>query len=147
MAKRIGIQKRWMDAILSGEKTIEGKKGSPKWTDLREGDKITFFVDDTPNCNLECTCAIIGIRHYTNLRSYLESEGLRSTLPGIQTIDDGIALYREYWTQHSIDEFGILAIAINTVGRVQKNCRGELGPRLDMEWALESGCMSYELLW
>ena len=45
MAKRIGIQKRWMDAILCREKTVEGKKGSPKWTDLKKGDMITFFVD------------------------------------------------------------------------------------------------------
>jgi ASC-1-like (ASCH) protein len=142
MAKRIGIQKRWMDAILSGEKTVEGKKGSPRWTDLKKGDKITFFVDDTPNCNLECTCDIIGIRHYPSLTSYLETEGLRSTLPGIQTLDEGVELYREYWTPHEILLYGVLAIAVKVVGRVPIHCRGEL----DIEWALESGCMINDFL-
>jgi len=112
MTQRIGIQKRWIHALLSGEKKVEGKKASPRWLSLKEGDRIIFYVDDTPNCDLECPALVVGIRRYPCLRTYLEAEGLRATLPGVQTIEEAIALYRQFWTQLEIDEFGVLAIAV-----------------------------------
>ena len=40
----------------------------------------------------------------------LESEGLNRVLPGIQSIEDGVNVYRQFYSTELEEENGILAI-------------------------------------
>ncbi|MEI7986386.1 MAG: ASCH domain-containing protein [Armatimonadota bacterium] len=103
----IDIQTRWMEGLLSGEKKVEGKRNSKTWYGMKVGDEISFRCDGQT-----LSMRIVAIRKYKTLRRYLEAEGLLRTLPGVLTIKEGIALYREYWTKEEIIRDGILAIEV-----------------------------------
>lgn len=106
--KIIDIDEHWYKLILSGKKKVEGKKGSPSWIDIKEGDFVYFKSgEDTSFVRIK------EIRKYTTIRSYLEQEGLRHTLPGVETIQEGIDIYMNppiSWTEEEVAKYGVLAI-------------------------------------
>ena len=48
-------------------------------------------------------------------KSFVEMEGLKRTLPGIKTIEQGKEIYYTYYTQEQEKEFGILAIEVKKI--------------------------------
>lgn len=105
------LQKRWYDAIYEGDKTIEGRKGSEKYSCIRVGDTILFkCAHETP---LELSVKVVAVREYKTLTSYLSHEGLNRTLPGVDTIEEGISVYVNRpvsWTDEEVKKYGIRAI-------------------------------------
>lgn len=53
---------------------------------------------------------ITSLHHYGNFQEYLEAEGLKDCLPGISTIEDGVDIYHQYYTEKEEYLYGILAI-------------------------------------
>lgn len=99
-----------MEGLASGEKRIEGKRNSTTWSGMRFGDHIIF---SSGGDNLEFRVVALRVyKGYDCLRRYLEAEGLRRTLPGVLTIEEGMALYRQYWSEEEIARDGVLAIEI-----------------------------------
>jgi ASC-1-like (ASCH) protein len=106
--KKIDIDAHWFELIRSGKKKVEGKKGSPSWIDIKKDDLVYF---KSGNNTLFKT--VKEIRKYTTIRSYLEQEGLRHTLPGVETIQEGIDIYMNWpisWTEKEVEKYGVLAI-------------------------------------
>lgn len=106
----IDLQEPWFSLIRDGRKTVEGKKGSPKWTHLKAGDWVSFV-----NNNESFLVKIIGINRYDSLEEFLKTETLERVLPGVKTIEQGKRIYMSppiNWTQEEIDKYGILAIQL-----------------------------------
>lgn len=103
----IPIEARWMAELKTCDKTIEGKRNSKTWSGMKVGDRIIFESGEE---TLETR--IFALRKYKTLERYLTIEGLGRTLPGVLTIEEGIALYHEYWAREEIERDGILAIEI-----------------------------------
>ena len=55
------------------------------------------------------------INKYDTFEDYLSQEGLKRTLPGTKTINDGIDIYHKFYTKEQEKEFGILAISIKII--------------------------------
>lgn len=102
----------WWAALANGIKTIEGKKNSPTWGHLRIGDVLILIAK---NSRERFSARIVDIRYYGGadpLRTYLEHEGLRRTLPGIDTIEHGKSVYLGFSTEEEFIRYGIQAIEI-----------------------------------
>ena len=109
--KIIDIQEPWFSFIRNGLKKVEGKKGSPKWVNLKVGDKIKFI-----NKNSSFIAKIIRINRYCTLDDYLTNETLSKVLPGIKTIEEGKGIYTSSpisWTQEEIHNYGIMALELS----------------------------------
>jgi ASC-1-like (ASCH) protein len=101
---RINVQNPWFDYIKEGKKKIEGRINKGLFKILKKDD-IVKIVN-----NKESVKVIIKkIVHYDSFEDYLSTEGLSKTLPGIKSITDGIAIYRQFYTEQQEKE-GILAI-------------------------------------
>ena len=110
MLVSIDIQEPWFSLIRDGKKKVEGRKGSPKWNNLKAGDTVSFV-----NNNESFLAKIIGINKYSSLEEFLTTETLSRVLPHIRTIEHGKKIYMSppiNWTQEEIDEYGILAIEV-----------------------------------
>lgn len=96
----------WFMLVESRVKTIEGR--------LRKGK----FVDVAPGMELEILSKrgdairahIVAIRHYSSFREYLLQEGLERTLPGVLSLDDGVEVYRRYYSQGLDEICGVVAM-------------------------------------
>jgi ASC-1-like (ASCH) protein len=117
----IGIQHKWFRLLQEGFKTIEGKKGSPKWNNIVEGDRILFECEDClkeksrNGCCLYSKVTVTSVSRYHTVREYLEQEGLSGTLPGVASIEEGIKIYESApisWTKEEIEKYGVMAIHV-----------------------------------
>lgn len=104
------ISDRWGESILSGSKTIEGRLTKPDSvaSKVRSGDLICFRTQS----NKEFIMRVLNARYYQTTRDYLKAEGIDKCLPGINSIDEGVAVYRAFYSQDAEARYGITAIAI-----------------------------------
>ncbi|MBC8435216.1 hypothetical protein H8D91_01810 [archaeon] len=109
------------DLIKNSGKEVEGRVPDPtkpakRYMDIAEGDSIRIRVVGTDFQPIEGIAPLEYSasynRSYNSVREMLLAEGLERTLPGISTIEDGIALY------HALPgyEERIMQNGINAIG-------------------------------
>jgi ASC-1-like (ASCH) protein len=104
----IHLDDPWFDYVANGAKTIEGKLSKGKSLLLSSGSCVVFHGNGGAFVRTKVT----DIRKYGSIREYLETEGLARTLPGIETIDEGIAVYAKYYKPGLDVELGVLALEL-----------------------------------
>lgn len=114
MTVRVHISNQWFDELKSalqkqgGTKTVEGRKDSPTWTKTKRNDVWLLFNDNGDTLLVR----VVDVRRYPNLRCMLEQEGLRHVLPGVASIEQGIAVYQQWSSAEELDAYGFLAIEL-----------------------------------
>lgn len=104
---RIHCQEPWFSLLRSGKKPVEGRKNSSLYQRIIVGDSIEFF------CGKEhFLVLVVGINRYSSVKQYLEHEGLERALPGVASIEAGLAIYHAWNTPENIARFGFLGIQI-----------------------------------
>ena len=102
----------WYSYIKDGLKTIEGRVNKGDFAKMKEFDIILMYNKQrTEFVRLQIT----KINRYSCFREYLSTESLNDCLPGITTITDGIAAYRQYFSVDDELKYGVLAIHIKKV--------------------------------
>lgn len=101
----------YFSQVRRGEKTVEGRKGTTRWDKIKEGDIVIF--DDEKGHTFRTKA--IKINRYPDIRSYLESETLERALPGVKTIEEGIAVYLQWSTEDEVFLHGFLGITIEVL--------------------------------
>jgi ASC-1-like (ASCH) protein len=112
----------WYSALRTGKKTIEGRKGSPKYRDIAEGDLLRIGLAApgvAPEQAREAFyVTVVAVRRYAGpdaVRDYLQSETLARALPGVETLEEGVALYAAppvSWTGEEVARHGVIAIEV-----------------------------------
>jgi ASC-1-like (ASCH) protein len=106
----LSVQKIYFDAIVDGIKTVEGRINTPKFKTLKPLDYITFIE---PDSNETIICQVTGLGYYPDFMSMLQTEGLCAMLPGVISVEQGVALYESFPSyQEKVKEFGALAIRL-----------------------------------
>ncbi len=99
----------WFDLIQSGAKTVEGRLNRGKAAIINSGDTI-IFNDLAETRKFEKT--VRAVIRYDTLEAYFEGESLSATLPGIGTVEEGIAVYRRFFRAETEAAHGVLAIRV-----------------------------------
>lgn len=107
------VSEPWFSHIRSGAKTVEGRKKSPTWENIRVGDVIVI------KCNTESFNVVVtNIVEYHGedpLTAYLLGEGISNCLPGIVSLSDARAVYLQWSTEAEIKAMGMLGIHIQRI--------------------------------
>ena len=112
----------WFSLLQQGYKTVEGRLArNPKYEQvLEEGSIIVFrhnpshqLLDKSTQANASFKARVTRVRKYTSFEQYLTREGLGVCLPGVASIKDGVAVYRQFYTKEDEEAFGVLAIHID----------------------------------
>jgi ASC-1-like (ASCH) protein len=110
--KEIHVSQPWLSYIKNKDKRIEGRLNKGTFSQLQKKEIVRFFNKDL---NQKFNVKIINIVKYKSFEEYLIQEGLKRTLPGIKTIEDGVQIYRQFYTKEDEDKFGILAIYVKKI--------------------------------
>jgi ASC-1-like (ASCH) protein len=94
----------WFSHILEGRKTIEGRLCKGKYKFIKRDDDIII--------NQKLRKNISNVRFYPSFEEYLRNEELNNCLPGIETIEEGIMIYRKFYTKKDEKTYGIVAIEL-----------------------------------
>ncbi|AYV76243.1 MAG: ASCH domain protein [Terrestrivirus sp.] len=103
----ISVKEPWFSFICNGDKTIEGRLNKNIFSKFVVGDYVVF-----ENKNDSCKTQIVGINEYKSFEEYLDNKGLEKTLPSVKTIEAGISVYRQYYSEEDEKKYGVLAIEI-----------------------------------
>lgn len=98
------VQNIYLEQIQSGEKSVEGRLAKPKYINLAPGDKISF------NGTLEVT--ITKVTRYKSFMQMIQSEGIERVLPGVTSLKEGVAVYRQFYSEEDEKTYGVAAITI-----------------------------------
>ena len=103
MLIQFNVQEPYKSQILSGQKTVEGRLNKGKFWSLKIGDILQF--DDTGE-----QVKVVDLTLYPSFQEMFVSEGLKHIVPDIKTIEQGIAVYRKFYSIEQEKEFWVIAI-------------------------------------
>lgn len=107
----VHISEPWFSQIRLGQKKAEGRPNRKSFAQMQKGDILRIFNDDSGQ---EYLLSIVDKKYYKTFEEMLKSEGLHNVLPDpkVKTIEDGVAVYRQWYSQEVENEFGVVAIKI-----------------------------------
>lgn len=116
----INVSQPWFRHIRNGVKTVEGRLNKGKFRDMKSGDVLVISNTSgkrDSSKNNKVVAVVTKINQYDSFEEYLSREGLNSTLPGIKTISEGMAVYRQFYSPEDELKFGIAAVHIIHVSK------------------------------
>ena len=117
----LGIEKQYLDCIVNGSKTSEGRLNVPDFAAMKIGDLI-YFTDDEGN---RVICTVKSIGRYDSFNKMLVSEGVINMLPEINPDDNssaemvlkGVDIYRGFpGYAEGVKVYGSIAFGIHYDG-------------------------------
>jgi ASC-1-like (ASCH) protein len=116
LSEKMEIANPYFRQIYDGRKTIEGRKMSPTWKHLKEGDNLKIWCKTDPLVfEVQITKIVKYYSHKDNdvLNDYLINEGIQNIVPDVTTLDQAREIYLNLWSKEEIKEYGIMAIHLN----------------------------------
>jgi ASC-1-like (ASCH) protein len=99
------LSEPWFTLIRDEVKTCEGRLKKGDFLEMKPGDHIRF--QQANNLSL---IRITSLKHYPTFYRYLQMEGLQSCLPGVDSLQEGVNIYRQFYTQEEESIYGVVAI-------------------------------------
>lgn len=96
--------------VKNGQKTIEGRLNKEWYRSLKPGDHIIVHRQDDENDTIEVV--VKDLRRYASIQDMLEREPLKQLLPDVDSAEEGLKIYRKFYTEQQEQEFGALAIEV-----------------------------------
>ncbi|MFH0846092.1 MAG: ASCH domain-containing protein [Patescibacteria group bacterium] len=95
--------------IKDGVKTVEGRLQKGLYKELKIGDEIQVCNnEETESVRVE----ILDLRKYSSFQEMLEKESFKKILPDIISVEEGVGIYRKFYTEEQEKEFGVVAIEV-----------------------------------
>ncbi|KAK3414473.1 hypothetical protein EUGRSUZ_H00340 [Eucalyptus grandis] len=99
------VQEPYFTQLKDGLKTIEGRCAHGNYTRIVSGDLILF--------NKCLVLEVQDVRWYASFFEMLSAESLSEVLPGVNSIDEGVQVYRKFYPEEKEKSNGVLAIGVS----------------------------------
>ncbi|CAM6126800.1 unnamed protein product [Calypogeia fissa] len=107
LGQRVGfllhVQEPYFSQLKAGTKTVEGRCASGAYNKIGAGDSLLF--------NQSLLLKVEDVKRYSTFQQMLEVEGLSVVLPGVASIDEGVQVYRAFYSE-AREQAGVLGIHV-----------------------------------
>ncbi|KAL1544876.1 hypothetical protein AAHA92_21671 [Salvia divinorum] len=100
------VQEPFFSLLSDGLKTIEGRCAVGDYKRIQAGHILLV--------NKCLTLQVQDVRQYSSFREMLEVENLSNILPGVTSIEEGVRIYRNFYSEEKERSNGVLAIYVRT---------------------------------
>lgn len=127
-AVEINVGEPWFRALRDGVKTVEGRLHKGKFAALRPGTVLVVARSGPPPPSARgasvarpasssraarpFVAVVTRVVRYASFVEYLSQEGLARTLPGVKTLEDGVAVYRAFYSAEDEAAHGVAALHV-----------------------------------
>ncbi|XP_021906811.1 uncharacterized protein LOC110821325 [Carica papaya] len=101
----VGAPDHTMVVLDDGLKTIEGRCAGGVYNRIAPGTSILV--------NKCVAFAVEDVHQYASFSEMLEAEGLAKVLPGVETVEEGVQVYRKFYTEEKERSNGVIAICVS----------------------------------
>lgn len=98
------VQEPFFSQLKDKLKTVEGRCAVGNYKRIQRGHSLLF--------NKCLILQVEGIRQYASFHEMLEAEGLEKVLPGVASIEEGVQIYRNFYSEEKERSNGVLAIGV-----------------------------------
>lgn len=98
------VQEPFFSELNDGTKTIEGRCAVDNYKRIQAGHILLF--------NKCLMLQVQDVRKYSSFHEMLESESLARVLPGITSVEEGVKVYRNFYSEEKERSHGVLAICV-----------------------------------
>lgn len=95
--------------VKNGQKTIEGRIKKEKYREIYSGDHIVIYNEEETE---SFEVVVLGVRTYLSFQEMLLKEPLQTVLPNASSVEDGINIYRRFYSPEQEKEYGVVALEI-----------------------------------
>ena len=104
------VSKYWRH-IQQGSKTVEGRIYDGVCAKIQSNDFIQFCMNEQPTRSL--TCKVLKVHKFKSFESMLKTMGTKNCLPDIESIEEGIKIYRSFPSYATKEKtHGVVAFSI-----------------------------------
>ncbi|CAD7948160.1 unnamed protein product [Amoebophrya sp. A120] len=104
------IQKKYLDAIKSGKKTVEGRVKTGNLVTVRPGN--TLRLESGPMN--KCEVVVKSVREFGKFSDMLASMGVENCLPGCKSVAEGVEIYHAFPDyEDKARRYGVVAFVIS----------------------------------
>lgn len=103
----------WFNLIKTKEKTVEGRLKSDKFNNLKCDDIIKLSNDEVAGEFV--FLKVLKVVEYKTFKEMLEIESLEKVLPTVDDINNGINVYRNFYTEEDELQKGVIGIHIKLI--------------------------------
>jgi len=113
--QEMGIESTLVEAINSGEKTIEARLGKPKFLKIHEDDIISvredlWLGDEVINSFPDAVrIKITQVLYFESFEDMLNAVDHQAAVPSAKTVADALKTYRKYYSEADEAEYGVVA--------------------------------------
>ncbi|XP_042984725.1 uncharacterized protein LOC122313629 isoform X1 [Carya illinoinensis] len=101
------VQEPFFSQLKDGQKTIEGRCAVGDYNRIASGSLILF--------NKCVIFEVQDVQWHASFSNMLGAESLAKVLPGVETIEEGVQIYRRFYTEEKERSNGVLAIYVSKV--------------------------------
>ncbi|XP_009786150.1 uncharacterized protein LOC107774304 isoform X2 [Nicotiana tabacum] len=112
------VQEPYFSLLRNGQKTIEGRCAVGHYNKIEPGAFILF--------NKCLLLQVQDVHHYHSFREMLEAESLQELLPGVDTVEEGVQVYRKFYPEEKERSNGVLAICVKKPVSQPSICLGTM---------------------
>lgn len=112
----IGIESSLVEAIRTGQKTVEGRLGKPRFLQMKEGDTITVREDMWKDGEMigsrddALQLKVTQVLYFESFKEMLEAINYEAAVPTAKTLADAISKYAEFYSPKDEEEYGVVAL-------------------------------------
>ncbi|KAI3889010.1 hypothetical protein MKX03_012443 [Papaver bracteatum] len=121
----IDVQEPFFTQLRVGRKTIEGRCAVGDYNRIGQGSLLLF--------NRCLILEVQDVRRHPSFAELLKTEGLQKVLPGVDTIEEGVQIYRNFYTEEKEKSNGVLAICVSKPKPQPYICLGAIISGLNYE--------------
>jgi len=119
------LQRKYIDLIKSGKKTVEGRINSGGFKNFKVGDRVKFFDGKHPDYYV--ICEIVGIGRYMGFRQMLEAEGVTKMIPEAESLNEAVSIYNRIPSYpERAKRNGVISLRIKVIDLSSEVTSGEI---------------------
>ena len=124
------LSEPWFSLVATGQKVREGRLGNNSMGAVPVGTKIKFYNDDLGR-RREALVTVTKKELFSSFRAMLSSSdsALAKTLPTVRSVEDGVAVYRKFYSAESEKKHGVVAVSIKRVSASPSSARSAASAR------------------
>lgn len=95
--------------LKNGQKTIEGRVRKGWYRNVKPGDEIEVYNEEEMD---KVLVLVKRVAQYQSIREMLAKEPIKKLLPDVDTVEQGVNVYRKFYTLEQEQQFGMVAIEV-----------------------------------
>ncbi|OGD56975.1 hypothetical protein A2V71_03280 [Candidatus Berkelbacteria bacterium RBG_13_40_8] len=91
---------------------MEGRVKKGWYRLVKPGDHIVVYNEEETDL---VEVLVKGVRAYDSIKEMLEQEPIKKLLPDTETVEQGVGVYKRFYTDKQQRKFGVVAIEIERI--------------------------------